>query len=426
MPDFQWSPKAKSFILREPRLETWITVLNGSVRSGKTWAVNAKLIRKLIKYQVGGMRVLLGKSKSSVYDNMLRDLFSWLRPEDVDYRVQSGDLTLFGQPWKVIGVKDQGAEQHLRGKTIGIAIVDEATIMPELAWNQLLARMSPDGARLYATTNPDSPLHYLKTKFLDNPRMARDITVEDYFLDDNLSLSEEKKDQYRRSYSGVFFERYILGRWVIAEGAIYKDSWSEDNLFDDATMPIGLLHQGGHVERYIAVDYGTTNQCVFLDIVDDGTTLWIVREYVWDSAKQYRQKTDREYADDLEHFLKPASETLECVVGTSLTGADVFGEVIVDPSAASFKAELLQRGIFHTDANNEVIDGIRMTSSMMAQKKLRVHRECRNLVSQLQTYAWNEKAAQRGEEEPVKVNDHGPDACRYGVATKIPAWRLAA
>lgn len=423
---FPFSPKAKRFILRHPRKDKWITILNGSVRSGKTWAVNTKLLMHLIKYRVAGMRVIIGKSKSTVYDNMLRDIIDFAGAENVNYSVQSGDLMLFGQQWKVIGIKDKGSEEYLRGKTIGIAVVDEATLMPEAAWNQLLARMTPQGARLYATTNPDTPYHYLKKKFINEPKLLQDITCEDYFLDDNLSLSEETKDRLKRSFTGVFYERFILGKWVIAEGAIYKDSWSEANLFDDGSIPLGLLGPGGHVDRFIAVDYGTTNQCVFLDIVDDGQTLWVVREYVWDSAMQYRQKTDAQYADDLQDFMRPAHQQSESVHGTIVQGANVFGEVIIDPSAASFKAELLQRGIFHTDANNEVLDGIRVTASLMAQKKLKVHRNCTNLITQVQTYAWNEKAAARGEEEPLKVNDHGPDACRYGVATKIPAWRLAA
>lgn len=407
---FPFSPKARRFIKTHPRDDKWITILNGSVRSGKTWAVNTKLLLQLIKYQVAGMRVLIGKSKSTVYDNMLRDIIDFAGAENVSYSVQSGDLMLFGQQWKVIGIKDKGSEEYLRGKTIGIAVVDEATLMPEPAWNQLLARMTPQGARLYATTNPDTPYHYLKKKFINEPKLLQDITCEDYFLDDNLSLSEETKDRLKRSFTGVFYERFILGKWVIAEGAIYKDSWSDENLFDEP--PLGLLGPGGHVDRFIAIDYGTTNQCVFLDIVDDGQLLWVVREYVWDSAATYRQKTDAQYADDLEQFMRE--------------GGGSFGEVIIDPSAASFKAELLQRGIFHTDANNEVLDGIRVTASMMAQKKLKVHRDCTNLITQLQTYAWNDKAAKRGEEEPLKVNDHGPDSLRYGIHTKIPAWRLAA
>ena len=409
---YPFSPKSKAFILRDPQYDRWINIMNGSVRSAKTFTLSNKVWLQLLKYPVGGLRCFLGKSKGTIHDNVLNDLINLVGAENIHYSAQYGDLQIFGQPWKVIGVKDKGAEEYLRGKTIGLAVVDEATIIPEIVWNQLLARMSPTGARLYATTNPDTPLHYLKSKFLDDPKKADLVWQDTWYLDDNLSLSEETKDRLKRSFTGVFYDRFILGKWVIAEGAIYKDAWTGANLFDDASMPLGLLGTGGHIERYIAVDYGTTNQCVFLDIVDDGRTLWIVREYVWDSATEYRQKTDAQYADDLQEFMR--------------SGGDSFGEVIVDPSAASFKAELLQRGIFHTDANNEVLDGIRITASMLAQKKLRVHVRCQNLIRQMQSYAWNEKARDRGVEEPLKVNDHGPDACRYGVATKIPAWRLAA
>lgn len=239
---FPFSPKAKRFILRHPRKDKWITILNGSVRSGKTWAVNTKLLMHLIKYRVAGMRVIIGKSKSTVYDNMLRDIIDFAGAENVNYSVQSGDLMLFGQQWKVIGIKDKGSEEYLRGKTIGIAVVDEATLMPEAAWNQLLARMTPQGARLYATTNPDTPYHYLKKKFINEPKLLQDITCEDYFLDDNLSLSEETKDRLKRSFTGVFYERFILGKWVIAEGAIYKTMFDARRKLRDALAANGYLN----------------------------------------------------------------------------------------------------------------------------------------------------------------------------------------
>jgi phage terminase large subunit len=123
-----------------------------------------------------------------------------------------------------------------------------------------------------------------------------------------------------------------------------------------------------------------------------------------------RQLSDAQYADELEEFMKGAR------------GA----QVIVDPSAASFKAEMIQRGIWHTDADNEVLDGIRMVSTMLSRGLLKIHKDCTNLITQMQTYAWDEKKGQRGLEEPVKSNDHGPDAARYCVKTKIAAWRLAA
>ena len=211
-------------------------------------------------------------------------------------------------------------------------------------------------------------------------------------------------------YRGFFYKRFIEGLWVIAEGAIYKDSWSEDLLYDRQDEPIGLRARGGHQQRIIAVDYGTTNPMVFLDIYDDGRLFWVTREYYWDSAVEMRQKTDAEYADDLARFIGPHG------------GA----KVIIDPSAASFKAEMLKRGIWHVDADDEVNEGIRITSMVLNQRLVRFCRQTTpKTIHEMQTYAWNAKAAQRGEEKPLKVHDHGPDAFRYFAKTEVPYWRLA-
>ena len=167
----------------------------------------------------------------------------------------------------------------------------------------------------------------------------------------------------------------------------------------------------GCVQRIIPIDYGTTNPMVFLDIYDDGKLYWITREYYWDSAKQMRQKTDAEYADDLAEFIGPSRNA----------------KVIIDPSAASFKAEMTKRGIWHVDADNDVNEGIRIVSMVLNQRMARFCRQTtQNTIQEMQTYAWDAKAVQRGEEKPLKIHDHGPDAFRYFAKTEVPYWRLAA
>jgi len=147
----------------------------------------------------------------------------------------------------------------------------------------------------------------------------------------------------------------------------------------------------------------------FLDMLDDGESVWVDREYYWDSKKEGRQKTDSEYADDLIEFIGPKEDAT----------------IVLDPSAASFAAELRSRGLLVQDADNEVLDGIRMVSVMMKRGLIRIHKRCTNTIGETAAYAWDEKAALRGEEKPIKSNDHCPDALRYGIKTKIPQWRLA-
>jgi phage terminase large subunit len=136
-----------------------------------------------------------------------------------------------------------------------------------------------------------------------------------------------------------------------------------------------------------------------------------MQEYYWDSKEQGRQKTDKECADDLEVFMGKPNDAV----------------VIVDPSAASFKAELTQRGIWHVDADNEVLDGIRTFSVMLSTKRYHVHEQCVHTIEEIPSYSWNDKkAVNQGIEEPVKKFDDICDAARYIVKTMIPSWRLSA
>jgi PBSX family phage terminase large subunit len=419
----KFSQKSKDFIKRHPENDAFINILEGSVRSGKTWTMIPKILFKLVPYEVPGDRIIFGVSKQTIYKNVLNELFNFVGTGNYSFDRQSGDLWLFGTLWSVVGAKDEGSEKYIRGRTVGLAYGDELTLMPESFFKMMLTRMSPEGARLYGTTNPDSPYHWLKTDYLDNKKM-RDkgqLWSEKFILPDNLSLSQEKIEQYHEMYKGVFKKRYIDGLWVVAEGSIYKDSYHESLEYTDEERPAGLLIRGGYVEQCVPIDYGTGNPTVFLHIIDDGDTFWIDNEYYYDSRNTDEsgtvlqtdkfQKTDGQYVDDLQAFLTEFCPDAQC---------------IVDPSAASFKAEMTQKGIWHIDAENEVLDGIRTVSTLLARKKIRINKRCVKLIAELQTYAWDPRAAKLGEDKPLKKHDHAPDALRYFCHTKVPAWRIAA
>ena len=162
------------------------------------------------------------------------------------------------------------------------------------------------------------------------------------------------------------------------------------------------------MRRFAAVDYGTVNPCVFLDVRDDGKTFWVAREYYWDSAARRRQKTDAEYAEDLLAFL----------------GGDRNVQVVVDPSAASFKAELRNRGVRALDARNEVREGIATTAVLIGSRQVRVERtRCPNLLKEVHDYVWDDRARLRGEEKPLKLHDHAMDALRYLCHTRTDRFR---
>lgn len=272
--------------------------------------------------------------------------------------------------------------------------------MPRSFVEQALARCSVDGAKLWFNCNPENPLHWFRQEWILKIK-ERNALYLHFLMDDNPGLSEETRRRYHSMYSGVFYQRYILGLWVMSEGLIYDMfDWTE-NVY--RKLPAGVPYKA---QRYIACDYGTTNPCVFLEIFDDGERIWVEREYRWDSRKEQRQKTDQEYADDFMAFQGEETAT-----------------VLVDPSAASFIVALRQRGVYVMEADNDVLDGIRKTGVLFLRRELIVNEGCQGLLDELGTYLWDEKAALRGEEKPVKQQDHGPDALRYFV-NHLPDWRF--
>jgi len=405
------------FAMRPPELDKKINLLVGSVRSGKTWGLHSKIIY-LCDYTAAGRRLLTGVSKASIKTNVLTDLFDLVGSRNYKYNNQSGELRLFNTDWIVYGAHDEGSEKYLRGATIGAAVCDEVVLMPQSYFQMLLTRLSPVGSRLYGSTNADNSEHWLKKDYLDNEKLADILWSETYTMDDNPNLDPGYVDDQKKLYTGVFYDRMILGRWNMVGGAVYSTVWGDWTLYDDKTRPGTLYNMGRRAAHYIGVDYGTTNPCVFLHAIDDGQTLWFDNEYYWDSGKRQRAKTDSEYADDLAEFIK------DCNVGPGAQPC-----VLIDPSAASFREELRRRGsLWLANANNDVLDGIRRVASALKQRKIRYHKtRCPNAVREHVNYAWDEKAAKRGEEQPVKSGDHTCDAGRY-VTNEVfkNMYRLAA
>jgi PBSX family phage terminase large subunit len=391
-----FSPKAKRFIARDPADDKLQNLLIGSVRSGKTWAMLVKMLA-LCRYDIGGKRYIVGWSRDVVMRNVLTDLFALVGSKNYQYNLASGHLKLFDTDWWVISANDDAAYKQIQVCNI-----------PESFYLMLLSRLSLSGSRLYGTSNPGPPNHYIKTR-LDDPEQAQDIWHETFNLDDNLSLSEEVKQRLKRSFSGVFYSRYIEGKWVRAEGLIYRDCLDGKNFYDDESAPPGL-RQARKFEHTVGCDVGTVNQFALLLMIDTGREIYIDREFCWDSKKEARQKTNGEYAEDLIRFMPPDAQ------------------VVVDPAAASFKAEMLNRGIWYTDAENDVLGGLGLLASLFSLGLLKIHRvNCPILTRQLENYSWDSKAIERGgKEAPLKIDDHFPDALRYLCKTRITEWRLSA
>lgn len=383
------------------RLNIW----EGAVRSSKTVC---SIIRWLAYVKDGpeGDYLMIGKTERTLKRNILDIIEDIVGSSSFSLNRGLGELYIGGRRIYLCGASDERSEGKIRGLTLAGAYGDELTLWPESFWTMLLSRLSVPGAKLFGTTNSDSPYHYIKTNYLDR---VDELDLKDFHfqLEDNLNLDPPYVESLKREYVGLWYKRFILGLWVLAEGAIY-DMWDDDeNLFENCDIPVTLQQKG---LRTIAIDYGTTNPMAFLDIYDDGTNLWQMNEFYYDSSKAGYQMTDGQYADKLVEFIKGGPDP---------------GYIILDPSAASFRAELRTRGFVIKEADNEVLDGIRVTAAAIKNRIYRVHKtNCPNTRKELAGYVWDDKAKLRGVEQPLKTSDHAMDAMRYYCKTMLRPWRL--
>ena len=390
-------------------------IADGAIRSGKTVSMSLSFVMWAMETFDGQNLILAGKTIASLRRNVLAVLKPMLRGRGYACEERRGDNLLIVRRkgkenlFYLFGGKDEASQDLVQGITAAGAFFDEVALMPASFVNQATSRCSVDGSKLWFNCNPAGALHWFKREWIDD-RLSKGLLYLHFTMEDNNSLTERIKARYRSMYAGVFYQRFILGLWVIAEGLIYT-MLTEENYYTEAP---GGLHFTAR--RTIAVDYGTTNPCVFLDCYDDGVKLWIDNEYRWDSRSDEAkrsgnpQKTDTQYADDMAAFMTDDPER-QCTI-------------VCDPSAASFIAELKGRGYYVKAANNEVLDGIRTVGALIQKRYIMINRErCPGLIAELQAYVWDDKAAQRGEEKPAKALDHAPDALRYYVMTTLPAWR---
>lgn len=382
-------------------------IADGAVRSGKTLSLALSFVMWSIHTFDGRELALCGKTISSLRRNVVGELKRVLPRLGYHVKDRRGDNVLEiskggrSNQYYLFGGKDEASQDLIQGVTLAGVFLDEAVLMPESFVNQATVRCSVDGAKLWFSCNPANRMHPFKLNWI-NRYKEKNLLYVHFTMDDNLSLSEKVKARFRGMYAGMFFQRYILGKWVSADGVIY-DMWTGENLYE------GQPFDPDRCTHYIAVDYGTMNPMVFLDVYDDSVTYWIHREYYYDGRKAQKQKTDSEYADDFEAFANGDHGII----------------AIVDPSAASFITELRNRGFMVKPANNDVLEGIRVTSTMVQKRHVRANRkECPNLQREIGGYIWDAKAGQRGEEKPVKLEDHCMDAMRYAIKTTANRWRI--
>lgn len=367
----------------------------GAVRSGKSYCQISYCIPQRLVERKGlrGLRVILGATRANIERNILqpmRDIYG----DGIATSINSQNFAkILGEKVYCIGADNVRQVAKIRGSEIAYCAIDEATDINEEVFEMLKSRLSLPWSCCDVTTNPSYPTHFFK-QFIDSAANGVDVYCQNYTIYDNPFLPSDYVRALETEYAGtVWYDRYILGLWTLAEGLIYPNYSSV----------IGDLPQKEPVRRVLSIDYGTQNAFSAGLWGDYVTAWWREREYYYSGRDSGMQKTDEEYAQDLDRFTEGIGDQYNKL------------KVIIDPSAASFIALLRKRGKYQViPADNSVMDGIRETATAMQTGKFRVSSTCRNWIREVQGYVWDDCLT---EDRPLKVNDHAMDDTRYFVKT---------
>lgn len=382
--------------IREPEN---VLICDGAVRSGKTVVMAMSFLIWAMEHFSGCNFGICGKTITNAERNILKPLQQIEGiPYVLSYKLSNRCLTVRcgGREnyFYLFGGKDESSYMLIQGITLAGVMFDEVALMPQSFVDQAVARtLSYKNAKLWFNCNPESSNHWFYKGWIENnPKGAKHIH---FLMSDNPILGSDEIERANKMFSGVFYDRYILGKWVAADGLIYDMFHPEVHIKDISSMQF---------DRYcISVDYGTQNPAVFLLFGRNAGKWYGVKEYYYSGRDKQKQKTDSEYADDMALFV----------------GELAYDRIIVDPSAASFIAELKKRGFRVKKGKNDVVDGIRFTGSLFAQGELFIGEGMKQTIAELKSYVWDSKSAEKGEDKPVKENDHCMDAMRYFTYTEL-------
>lgn len=387
------SPKQKK-ILAFPYSRFDHIICDGAVRSGKTSIMSVAFIRWAMENFNGCRFGICGKTVGSAEENIIAPLIAmsyikqnyrvtWRRSNKLLIIKRGGVTNIF----EVFGGKDESSFALIQGRTLAGVFLDEVVLMPESFVNQAMARCSVEGARFWFNCNPASPLHWFKQKWIDRAGEVNALYLH-FAMEDNPSLSEKTLERYKRIYEGVFYQRYVLGEWVLAEGLVYPNYNNTVKTEDH------------RYSRYmVSMDYGIQNPTAMLLWGFSDGIWYVVREYYHSGRDTNNQKTDGQYYEELE----------------KLCGSCVPEYIYIDPSASSFITLIRQKGKYHVrKADNDVIEGIQHTATALAERYILVNDCCVNTIREFGLYSWNSDSA---EDMVIKENDHCMDAMRYFVQT---------
>lgn len=363
-------------------------IADGAIRSGKTVSMGFSFVLWAMQNYDRHNFAMCGKTIASFRRNVLGTLKQQLKARGYTVTEKRADNLMVvsngdtANLFYFFGGKDESSQDLIQGITLAGVFFDEVALMPESFVNQATARCSVKGSKFWFNCNPEGPEHWFYKNWILKCRSKRMLYLH-FTMNDNLTMAPEIRERYESEWQGVFYQRYILGLWVLAEGLVYN--FLEEYITDK--QPRGA-------EYYISIDYGTLNPFSAGLWSVTGNKAVRIKEYYYDGRNKKRQLTDEEYCKEIEKLAKDFPIT----------------KVIVDPSAASFITALKRRGFRVQQADNSVLDGIRRTAVYLRNGNIKIHRSCVDAIREFGLYRWDEK---KTVDTVVKENDHAMDDIRY-------------
>lgn len=401
-------------------------IAEGAVRSGKTLVMSLSFVLWSMNCFDRTNFAICGKTIGSLRRNVITSLKEVLIARGykvVDRKAESYLIVAKGSKrniYYLFGGRDERSQDLIQGITLGGVLLDEVALMPRSFVEQAMARCSVAGAKFWFNCNPEGPQHWFYVEHVKRYKELNYLRIH-FMMEDNLSLTKETLENYKRMFQGIFYKRFILGEWAFADGVIYDCFNEEENTYTNKNkgqiLPIAIRENdtvnGG--KCWIACDFGTYNPTVFLECYkirkqgEKTPYFYVENEYYYDGRKAMKQKSVEEYVKDLSYFIN---------------GKNMHA-VICDPSASSLIVSARQAGFAVQKANNDVDEGIKMVYALLANRHILINKDnCKNLVAELGLYVWDDKKSERGKEEPVKANDHACDALRYFIATTTSKYEV--
>jgi PBSX family phage terminase large subunit len=378
-------------------------VCDGAIRSGKTVSMSVGFVLWSMAAFDGAVFAMCGKTIESLRRNVITVLPTWLEGiVGIRERRNENKLTVTvngrTNSYYLFGGRDESSYALIQGITLSGVLFDEVALMPRSFVEQALARCSVEGSKFWFNCNPEGPGHWFYQEWVLKCQERRILHLH-FTMADNLSLSETIKRRYESMYGGVFYDRYIRGLWVVAEGLIYTCF--------NAALHVVKTEERAYDRYYISCDYGTINPFSCGLWGRCGGKWYRAAEYYFDSRRESRQQTDAEYYEQL----------------IRLAGDRKISAVIVDPSAASFIETVRRGGRFRVEpAANAVLDGIRDVATQLQLGNLFINDCCGDCIREFGLYRWDEKAAA---DKPLKTDDHSMDDVRYFVHTVFTPPRFS-